>query len=353
MGVVKTIKAFVKHLIAARIYRIRGEQLISQRRGIAILMYHEIAPRHTQVFRQFPVLCTAPDTFEAQVTWLSQHFEIISMDEALRRLHAGIADDSRAVVITSDDGWRGFYQQAMSTLQGHGATIYVTTGVLQGEVPWYVRWRLLLEHYPHLLRVLAHDLGRLEAFRDADSAIAALKQLDYARIRSLWHQAINDVPFDEASLPKDWFMRQEELPTAVQTGFTIGAHTVNHPILTHEFDEVVRREISESKQVLETLTGMPVRHFAYPNGDHNEQVVRWVAEAGYATAVTTQAGWNRSGSDVYRLRRFDVHETMCTDHWGRFSEAIFALYLAGAFGNLAPTNRICAKIAGGGMQCDR
>ena len=272
--------------------------------------------------------------------WLAQHFEIISMDEAHRRLQDGTVDNSRAVVITSDDGWRGFYQQAKSTLQGHGATIYVTSGVLRGQVPWYLRWRLLLEKYPHLLRVLAHDLGRLEAFRDADSAIAALKQLDYARIRSLWHQAMKDVPFDEASLPKDWFMREEELPIAVQTGFTIGAHTVNHPILTHELEEVARREVTESKRVLEALTGVPVRHFAYPNGDHNEQVVRWVAEAGYATAVTTQAGWNTSCSNVYLLHRFDVHETMCTDHRGRFSEAVFALYLAGEWAWISQSWRL-------------
>ena len=148
------------------------------------------------------------------------------------------------------------------------------------------------------------------------------------------------MPFDEASLPKDWFMREEELPTAVQNGFTIGAHTVNHPILTHESDEVVRREVTESKQVPETLTGMPVRHFAYPNGDHNEQVVRCVEEAGYATAVTTQAGWNTVGSDVYRLLRFDVHETMCIDHRGRFSEAVFALYLAGEWGRISQKWRL-------------
>jgi hypothetical protein len=157
-------------------------------------------------------------------------------------------------------------------------------------VPWYVRWRLLLEQYPHLLRVLAHDVGRSEPFRDADSAIAALKQLDYARICALWDQTMKDVRLDETGLPEDWFMREEEVRDAAKSGFTIGAHTVHHPILTHEFEEIARREVTESKRDLEALTGLPVRHFAYPNGDHNEQVVRCVQEAGYATAVTTQ-GW--------------------------------------------------------------
>jgi len=70
-------------------YRSRGAQLVSRQRGIAVLMYHEIVPRQTQVFRQFPVLCTTPETFTAQVEWLSRQFEIISMDEAHRRLQDG------------------------------------------------------------------------------------------------------------------------------------------------------------------------------------------------------------------------------------------------------------------------
>jgi peptidoglycan/xylan/chitin deacetylase (PgdA/CDA1 family) len=342
VSTLSTGKAFVKHLIAERIYRSRGERLISQQRGIAILMYHEMAPRQAEVFRQFPVLCTTPETFTAQVKWLARHFEIIGMDEAQRRLQDGTADDSQAVVITSDDGWRGFHQHAISKLGACPAAIYVTTSVLNGEVPWYVRWRLLLDRYPHLLRVLAHNVGRSKPFREADSAIAALKQLDYARICALWDQTMKDVRLDEAGLPEDWFMREEEVRDAAKSGFTIGAHTVHHPILTYEFEEIARREVTESKRDLEALTGLSVRHFAYPNGDHNEQVVCCVQEAGYATAVTTQAGWNKSGDDVYRLRRFDVHETMCTDHRGRFSEAMFAWYLAGEWSRMSRKLRLLA-----------
>jgi len=339
-SILSTGRAFIKHLIAERMYRSRGAQLVSRQRGIAVLMYHEIVPRQTQVFRQFPVLCTTPETFQAQVQWLTQHFEIISMDEAHRRLQDGTVDDSRAVVITSDDGWRGFYHYASSALGARPATIYVTTMVMRGEVPWYVRWRLLLEQHPHLLHMLAYDVGRSQPFRDADKAIAALKQLDYARICALWDQTMKDVRLDEAGLPEDWFMREEEVRDAAKSGFTIGAHTVHHPILTHEFEEIARREVTESKRDLEALTGLSVRHFAYPNGDHNEQVVRCVRESGYATAVTTKAGWNTAGSDVYRLRRFDVHETMCIDHRGRFSEALFALYLTGEWARVVRRFRL-------------
>jgi hypothetical protein len=65
MRCILTVRAknLLKLLISERIYRSRGAQLVSRQRGIAVLMYHEIVPRQTQVFRQFPVLCTTPETF--------------------------------------------------------------------------------------------------------------------------------------------------------------------------------------------------------------------------------------------------------------------------------------------------
>lgn len=290
-------------------------------------MYHEITPRKDVRFRLFPVLCTTPETFRQQVEWLPKHFEIIGMDEAERRLRDGSAKDSRAVVITSDDGWAGFYQHAVSS--GIRATVYVTTRVLDGQLPWYVRWRILLKEHPYLLQPLAHELGEFEPFPDADEAISRLKLLDIARIERLWESMAKESNFQSERLPEGWFMSREQVQQAVKQGITIGAHTVNHPQLTHESPDVALQEMEGSKRVLESLTAQPVTHFAYPNGDHNDRVVQLVKEAGYATAVTTLPGWNLAGEDPYRLKRVDVHEAACVDHRGRFSEAMFALWVTG------------------------
>ncbi len=319
----------IKLLVAEIGYRSRFR--LQNWRGVLILMYHEIAPRDTSVFRYFPVLCTTPESFSAQLDWLTRHFEVISMDEAMHRLTDGTAQDSRAVVITSDDGWMGFHRYGRKALRHRGlpATVYVTTGVLKGQVPWHVRWRLLLEQHPQMLALLAQHLGRAEPFLNADSAISALKGLNYTRICSLWRQAVEVTRFEEGTLPSDWFIGEDEVREALQSDITIGAHTVNHPILPNEPEEIVRRDVTASKSNLEALSGQPILHFAYPNGDHNEHVVRCVKEAGYATAVTTTAGWNLLGEDLYRLRRVDVHEAACADHRGRFNEAIFALWVTG------------------------
>ncbi|GIV18165.1 MAG: polysaccharide deacetylase [Armatimonadota bacterium] len=321
------LKHFVKSLVALRVYRACGESLWEKQRGILILMYQEVASKRDERFRLFPVLCTTPETFRQQIEWLQKRWEVISIDDVEGRLREGTAGDSRAVVITSDDGWAGFYTEAMSL--GIQATVYVTTCVLEGRLPWYVRWRLLLKENPFLLKPLAHELGDFEPFPNADTAVDRLKRLDIARIEWLWESMAKESGFREERLPTDWFMSREQVRQTTSGAITIGSHTVHHPLLTHERSEVALDELRESKRVLEGLTGQPVRHFAYPNGDHDDRIAALVAEAGYATAATTQSGWNLPGEHLYRLKRVDVHEAACVDHRGRFSEAMFALWITG------------------------
>ena len=50
---------------------------------------------------------------------------------------------------------------------------------------------------------------------------------------------------------------------------TIGAHTVNHPILTKVDDKAVRAELENSRAVIEAALGVRPRHLAYPVGDRS------------------------------------------------------------------------------------
>lgn len=65
---------------------------------------------------------------------------------------------------------------------------------------------------------------------------------------------------------------------------TIAAHGTEHRILTECTPEECHQEIFESKQTLETITGVPCRFFAYSHGQYNENVLALVEEAGYEKA---------------------------------------------------------------------
>lgn len=92
-------------------------------------------------------------------------------------------------------------------------------------------------------------------------------------------------------------------------GVAIGSHTVTHAILAHETEAAARREIVESRQVLERELGHAVRTFAYPNGGPGFFLPRDEAileESGYDVAFSMIRGRHRSGGNAFAIRRIPV-----------------------------------------------
>lgn len=86
-------------------------------------------------------------------------------------------------------------------------------------------------------------------------------------------------------------------------GNEIGSHTITHPRLTQIPPDAALEEIASSKKRLEDEFGVPIRHFCYPFGDHDERTVDLVRSAGYVTASTTIPGLNQPTTDPFKIRR--------------------------------------------------
>ncbi len=98
-----------------------------------------------------------------------------------------------------------------------------------------------------------------------------------------------------------------------ESGMTIGAHTVTHPILAGLDDTRARAEIHDSRDHLAEILREPIRVFAYPNGlpgrDYLTKHVDMVVQAGFKAAVSTSPLTARPGMNHYELPRFTP--------WGR------------------------------------
>lgn len=68
----------------------------------------------------------------------------------------------------------------------------------------------------------------------------------------------------------------------------IGAHTITHPRLTRIPEPDARREIDESKQWVEELTGKPCTLFCYPYGEMDDRIAHMVQDAGFSGARTVE-----------------------------------------------------------------
>jgi len=279
------------------------------RSRLTILIFHRI---HARPDPLFPGELDAA-SFESRMVWVKRWFNVIPLGEAIEDLRGGALPE-RPLAVTFDDGYADNAKLAAPVLMKLGipATFFVATGFLDGGRMWNdtVIEAVRAARGPVLdlvpLGLGEHSIATTESRRAAiDDLLAALKHLPLEE-RDAKASRIAEIA--GASPPTDLMMRSEEVRRLHAQGMTIGAHTVNHPVLNRIADGAARSEIVLGRRRLEDITGAPVRLFAYPHGkpaeDYDLRHVRLVRELGFTGAVTTAWGVARPGADPFQLPRF-------------------------------------------------
>lgn len=100
---------------------------------------------------------------------------------------------------------------------------------------------------------------------------------------------------------KKHFLNWDEIKEMNNFGMTIADHTLSHPYLKKISLEEVKRQVTESKKIIEEHLGKPVLHFASPFGYTDPKIIKIIEETGYTTARTTYKGTYHSKDDLFRL----------------------------------------------------
>jgi len=119
------------------------------------------------------------------------------------------------------------------------------------------------------------------------------------------------------------FLSWEEVIRLKEEGFSFGAHTSSHAVLTSLPPEVVKREVEESKKTIEEKLGQNVEFFCYPYGKFNSEVQAIVKDAGFSGAVVTPAGPGLE-EGPFSLKRIGINRNN--------SMFVFKLKVNGIFG---------------------
>lgn len=91
-------------------------------------------------------------------------------------------------------------------------------------------------------------------------------------------------------------------------GMFIGSHGASHANLTVISDEQARRELVESKKILEEKIGKKVDLLAYPGGNYNAHVIDLVKETGYQAALSVYKIIEQGPKFRYTVRRFHADD---------------------------------------------
>ncbi|MES3020540.1 MAG: polysaccharide deacetylase family protein [Pseudomonadota bacterium] len=271
---------------------------------LSILIYHRVLARPDQLFPEE----VDARRFEQHVRLLKRWFHLLPLAEAARRLRERTLP-SRAACITFDDGYADNAEVALPILQRLRvpATFFIASGFLDGGCMWNDAVIEVVRNAPGARLNLSRsgfgsfDIGCPQRRRAViDTLINALKYLPAeerdARVKSMARR------FAPTMLSSD------QVIALHRAGMEIGAHTVNHPILTKISNADARREIGNSRARLEEIIQAPVRLFAYPNGkpgrDFEKRHANMLRAQGFEAAVTTAWGAARADTDPFELPRF-------------------------------------------------
>jgi peptidoglycan/xylan/chitin deacetylase (PgdA/CDA1 family) len=217
---------------------------------VRILFYHRVADtcRNDWTMRA--------KTFETQIHWLRERFDLVTLAAAQSRIASG-RNRWPTACITFDDGYADNRLFAIPLLLKYQIpfTYFVSTDhLLRGEP------------FPHDVKA-----GRPLA----TNTLAHLREL-------------------------------------VAAGVEIGAHTRSHADLGANLSTTqLTDEIIGSKVDLEDALGVPIRYFAFPYGQHanlSTDAFRIALEAGLSGVCSAYGGYNFPGDDPFHLRRFHADE---------------------------------------------
>lgn len=218
---------------------------LTRPRGIPVLGYHSVDRLNSHI-------SISPEMLDAQMAELAAcGFTGVSLTRFLDACSHDESPPAKTVVLTFDDGLRNFLEEAAPVLARHGftATNFVPVDCIGASAAWY-----------------------------PSCGLATLPCLSWDELR--------------------------ELATA---GMDVQSHGRSHRWLTRIPAEAMRRDIAESRVLMEQELSKKVDCFCYPFGDHNAACVDAVREAGYRAAVTVEQGLFLPGvDDMLRIPRQNI-----------------------------------------------
>ncbi len=226
------------------------DRAAQQTEPVRVLFYHRVAD-------EYPNAWTMPtQMFAAQMRWLKERFDIVTLAEAQTRIAAG-RNRFPTACITFDDGYADNMQFAVPLLlkQRIPFTYFVATDFILGNRP-----------FPH------------------------------------------DVAIGRPLAPNTL----EQLRQMAAAGVEIGGHTRSHADLGGKLTPAqLADEIVGGKRELEEIMEREVRYFAFPYGlprNLSPEAFRLAYDAGYHGVCSAYGGYNFPGDDAFHLRRFHADE---------------------------------------------
>jgi peptidoglycan/xylan/chitin deacetylase (PgdA/CDA1 family) len=281
--------------------------------ALAVLTYHRVGDAARTPDLYPGLISASPGEFEEQMRYLAVRHHPLSLEELLAVRRGNARLPLRSVLVTFDDGYRDFAEEAWPVLKGLGipAVLFVPTAYPgdPGRAFWWDRLHAAVSTASSA-SAIETPVGELQLASSSDR-LRAFRQLR-GRVKSLPHDEAMRLVDDICEAPgapsaRSAVLGWPELRRLQSEGVALAPHSRTHPLLDRLPLEGARDEIVGSLEDLEREIGPCPRVFAYPGGGESADLARALAEEGFELGFTTERGTNDlRDPDWLRLRRINV-----------------------------------------------
>lgn len=190
-------------------------------------------------------LAVTAGTFDRQMHFLkSRRYNVITLDALVDLIKNKKKIHPKTICITSDDGYKDNFTHAFPILKKY--------------------------NFPATMFIIVNEVGRPQGDR----------------------------------------LSWDEIKTMQDSGLvSFGSHTLGpEPLVNFKSVEEIKKQIFDSKKILEEKLGRKVTIFSYPEGLFDARIKQLVVDAGYAGAVATNPGKSYCDDDVFVLKRLRISE---------------------------------------------
>jgi len=246
--------------------------------------------------------------FEQTLQFLATNYQFVDLP-FFEDTSAQSRSEKMPLHITFDDGDRSFYDKAFPLIQKYEAptTLFVSPKIIEEENTYWFQ------------EVGAFSPSAFKEFLANELNVAPLLLSPYHPILickcfkiSFILNTINKfkLQYGLSPLLNQNISTNELKEINASSMVTIGGHTMNHPILANESDEISSFEIKESVGSLSSLLNTEITRFACPNGtphkDFGAREMTFKKEAGIRHAVSTEPRHLTKNENLLSLPRISL-----------------------------------------------
>lgn len=256
-------------------------RMISSRRPV-ILIYHGVPSNPDQN----PV---NKESFERQIAFLKNHFQLIHPD-ALSQKRSPF--DRIQILLTFDDTFLNNANVVAPILRKYeapGLFFACTRHATAGKLLWFAYLWGLERFFPEDgLQFQGRNLDMRKENRASTMSELREYLLNLTPHPQKMYEVIeNELPclheFVDQTAMQDMYsgMTEKEIrEIAADPLFSLGVHTVDHPVLIKCDIKEMRHQISENKRWLESFCNEECTTISYPQGFYDERVIEIVKDIG-------------------------------------------------------------------------